>query len=49
MGDNFRSYVPLVMEEYLNGRDWMDEWANDPTLCDMANLMGVELDGKSFE
>jgi hypothetical protein len=27
----------------------MDEWANDPTFCDMAQLMGVELDGKDFE
>jgi peptidoglycan/xylan/chitin deacetylase (PgdA/CDA1 family) len=48
-GRNFRSYVPLVAEEFLTGRGWMNEWANDPTFCDMANLMGVELDGKSFE
>jgi hypothetical protein len=27
----------------------MNEWANDPAFCDMANLMGVELDGRSFE
>jgi hypothetical protein len=48
-GRNFKSYVPLVAELFLAGRGWMDEWANDPTFCDMANLMGVELDGKSFE
>jgi hypothetical protein len=48
-GRDFRSYVPLIAEEFLTGRGWMDEWANDPTFCDMANLMGVELDGKSFE
>ena len=48
-GLNFRSYVPLVAEEFLSGRGWMDEWANDPGYCDMANLMGVELDGKTFE
>ena len=48
-GRNYRSYVPLVAEEFLTGRGWMNEWANDPTFCDMANLMGVELDGKSFE
>jgi len=48
-GRNFKSYVPLIAEEFLSGRGWMDEWANDPTFCDMANLMGVELDGKSFE
>jgi peptidoglycan/xylan/chitin deacetylase (PgdA/CDA1 family) len=48
-GRDFKSYVPLVAELFLTGRGWMDEWANDPAFCDMANLMGVELDGKSFE
>jgi len=48
-GRNFRSYVPLIAEEFLSGRGWMNEWANDPAFCDLANLMGVELDGKSFE
>jgi peptidoglycan/xylan/chitin deacetylase (PgdA/CDA1 family) len=48
-GRNFKSYVPLIAEEFLTGRGWMNEWANDPAFCDMANLMGVELDGKSFE
>lgn len=48
-GRDFKSYVPLVAEEFLTGRGWMNEWANDPAFCDMANLMGVELDGRSFE
>jgi hypothetical protein len=48
-GQNVKSYVPLVAEKFLSGRGWMDEWANDPTFCDMAQLMGVELDGKDFE
>jgi len=48
-GRNLKSYVPLVAEEFLAGRGWMDEWANDPAFCDMAQLMGVELDGKDFE
>lgn len=48
-GRNVRSYVPLVAEEFLAGRGWLDEWANDPIFCDMAQLMGVELDGKDFE
>lgn len=48
-GRNYKSYVPLIAEEFLSGRGWMNEWANDPGFCDMANLMGVELDGKSFE
>ena len=48
-GQNLKSYVPLVAEEFLTGRGWMDEWANDPAFCDMANLMAMELDGKDFE
>jgi peptidoglycan/xylan/chitin deacetylase (PgdA/CDA1 family) len=48
-GRNLKSYVPLVAEHFLSGRGWMDEWANDPAYCDMAQLMAMELDGKSFE
>jgi peptidoglycan/xylan/chitin deacetylase (PgdA/CDA1 family) len=48
-GRNLKSYVPLIAEEFVAGRGWMDEWANDPAFCDMAQLMGVELDGKDFE
>jgi peptidoglycan/xylan/chitin deacetylase (PgdA/CDA1 family) len=48
-GKNLKSYVPLIAEEFLTGRGWMDEWANDPAFCDMANLMAMELDGKDFE
>lgn len=48
-GKNLKSYVPLIAKEFLTGRGWMDEWANDPAFCDMANLMAMELDGKDFE
>ena len=48
-GRNVKSYVPVVAEQFLAGRGWMDEWSNDPAFCDMAQLMGVELDGKDFE
>jgi peptidoglycan/xylan/chitin deacetylase (PgdA/CDA1 family) len=48
-GQNLKSYVPLVAAEFMTGRGWMDEWANDPAFCDMANLMAMELDGKDFE
>ena len=48
-GQNLKSYAPLVAEKFLTGRGWMDEWANDPAFCDMANLMAMELDGKDFE
>ena len=48
-GRNLKSYVPLIAQHFLSGRGWMDEWANDPAYCDMAQLMAMELDGKSFE
>jgi peptidoglycan/xylan/chitin deacetylase (PgdA/CDA1 family) len=44
-----RSYVPLIAEKFETGRGWLDEGPNDPAFCDMAQLMGMELDGKSFE
>ena len=48
-GMNLKSYVPLVAETFLTGRGWMDEWANDPAFCDMAQLMGVKLDENDFD
>ncbi len=48
-GKMTRSYVPLVAEKFETGRGWLGESPNDPTFCDMAQLMGIELDGKSFE
>jgi peptidoglycan/xylan/chitin deacetylase (PgdA/CDA1 family) len=48
-GRNLKSYVPVVAEMFITGRGWMDEWSNDPAFCDLAQLMGVELDGKDFE
>jgi hypothetical protein len=40
--------VPLVAKTFIGGRGWRDEAANDPTRCDLAQLLGVELDGLSF-
>jgi peptidoglycan-N-acetylglucosamine deacetylase len=48
-GTGTRSYVPLVAELFLSGRGWMDEAPNDPTYCDLAQVTGMEMDGKSFE
>jgi peptidoglycan/xylan/chitin deacetylase (PgdA/CDA1 family) len=48
-GTNLKSYVPLIAEHFHSGRGWMDEWANDPAYCDTAQLMAMELDGKTFE
>jgi peptidoglycan-N-acetylglucosamine deacetylase len=48
-GKETRSYVPLVAELFLSGRGWMDEAPNDATYCDLAQVTGIEMDGKSFE
>jgi len=44
-GKQLNSYVPLVAEIFLAGRGWLDEGTNDPAFCDLAQLMGMELDG----
>lgn len=48
-GLNTKSYVPLVAELFASGRRWLDETPNDPTFCDLAQLTGIEMDGKDFE
>lgn len=44
-----KSYVPLVSAMFESGRGWLSENSNNPFLCDMAQLTGMELDGKSFD
>lgn len=46
-GIDLESYIPLVASMFNTGRSWKDEGSNDPKLCDMSHLMGIELDGKS--
>jgi len=48
-GEITRSYVPLVAGMFESGRGWLGESPNDPSFCDLSQLMGMELDGKSFE
>lgn len=48
-GEQTRSLVPLISAMFESGRTWMDEAPNDPAYCDMAQITGMELDGKSFE
>ncbi|MBK9391400.1 MAG: glycoside hydrolase family 3 C-terminal domain-containing protein [Bacteroidetes bacterium] len=48
-GINTQSYIPLIASSFESGRGWLDEAANDPSYCDMAQLTGMELDGKSFD
>lgn len=48
-GPQTRSYVPLVAELFVAGRGWLDEAANDPAFCDLAQVLGREMDGKDFD
>jgi peptidoglycan/xylan/chitin deacetylase (PgdA/CDA1 family) len=48
-GLDTRSYVPLVARSFRTGRGWLGESSNDPWICDMAQLLGMESDGRSFE
>ena len=38
----------MVAELFLAGRGWLDEAANDPSYVDLAQTLGVEMDGKDF-
>ena len=44
-----QSYVPLIASKFETGRGWLGETPNDPVFCNMAQLTGIELDGKSFD
>lgn len=48
-GEGVRSYVPVVARLFRTGRLYMGEDSNDPAFCDLAQLLGVNLDGLSFE
>lgn len=48
-GVNTKSYIPLVASLFESGRGWLNEGPNDPLFCNMSQLYGMELDGKSFE
>lgn len=47
-GKETKSFVPLIADMFLAGRLWLSEYTNDPTYCDFAQLMGVEMDRKDF-
>ncbi|MGZ5189679.1 MAG: polysaccharide deacetylase family protein [Flavisolibacter sp.] len=48
-GQNTKSYIPVISTMFETGRGWLDEGPNDPSFCDMSQLTGMELDGKSFD
>jgi peptidoglycan-N-acetylglucosamine deacetylase len=48
-GTGTKSYVPVIASMFESGRGWLGETPNDPLYCNMAQLTGIELDGKSFD
>lgn len=48
-GVETKSYIPVIAELFLAGRGFRDEVANDPAFCDLAQTMGIDSDGLSFE
>src|SRR5436853_1647971 len=48
-GRNAKSYVPLIAKRFLVGRGYLDEAANDPAFCDLAQTLGTPFDDMSFE
>jgi len=48
-GLDTRSYVPLVAGMFVAGRGWLGEGPNDPAFCDLAQVLGMEMDGRDFE
>ncbi len=48
-GTETRSYIPVVAELFDSGRGFLDETANAPGYLDLAQLTGIESDGKDFK
>jgi peptidoglycan/xylan/chitin deacetylase (PgdA/CDA1 family) len=48
-GAGVQSYVPVVARAFRTGRLYLGEDANDPEVCDLAQLLAVGFDGLAFE
>ena len=48
-GANTKSYVPVISQQFVSGRTWLDEAPNDPSYCDLSQITGMEMDGKDFK
>ncbi len=49
VGSECQSYIPMISEMFTSGRGWRDAHTNNPYICDLAQLLAMESDGKSFE
>jgi len=43
-GEHLQSYVPVVAKHFKAARGFRDEYANDPSFCDFAQLGGIDFD-----
>jgi peptidoglycan-N-acetylglucosamine deacetylase len=48
-GKELRSYVPVVAKHFLAARGWLGENSNNPVICDLTQLLGMEIDGMPFD
>ena len=48
-GEHTRSYVPVVARHFTVGREAFDETPNDPTICDLAQIAALDMDGRDGE
>lgn len=48
-GEQTQSYVPLVARHFTVGRGGFDEVPNDPTICDLAQVTSLDMDGATPE
>ena len=48
-GETTKSYIPVIAAKFESGRGWLNEGPNDPSFCDLSQLTGMEMDGKSFD
>jgi peptidoglycan/xylan/chitin deacetylase (PgdA/CDA1 family) len=48
-GLDTRSFVPLVAAQFIAGRLWQSEGANNPRTGDLAQVLARDVDGKSFD
>ena len=48
-GSQTKSYVPLIADLFVTGRDWLNEASNSPVYADLAQLQAISMDGKNFK
>lgn len=47
-GRSEKSYVPLVAEQYIVGRGWLNEGPNIPAYCDPSQVIGITTDNQKY-